>query len=71
LTLTILIGWTLYVLSLSQAGKHSALNAMADVIKAVGKGDASIVRGARGMGVFRSIAGGESLSSSKRQRVEY
>jgi hypothetical protein len=59
--MTILLGWTLYVISLSQAGKHSALVAITDALKAVGKGDASIITGTRGMGTFKSIAGGKCL----------
>jgi hypothetical protein len=61
LTLTILIGWTSYVISLSQAGKLSPLDALGDALKGVGKGDSALISGQRGLGVFKSIVGGEYL----------
>lgn len=60
LTLTILLGWTSYVVSLSQAGKYSPLNALGDALKGVGNGDSALMGGHRGLGVFRSMAGGRS-----------
>ena len=61
LTLSILLGWTSYVISLSQAGKSSPLGALGDAIKGAGKGDAGLMSGQTGLGVFGSIAGGQSV----------
>lgn len=58
LTLTILLGWTSYVVSLSQAGKTTPLNALGDALKGVGNGDSALLSGQRGLGVFKSMAGG-------------
>jgi hypothetical protein len=59
LTTTILAGWTLYVIALSQIGKPSALGALGDAVKAVGHGSAEDMRGAAGLGVWRAMAAGE------------
>jgi hypothetical protein len=66
LTLTILIGWTSYVISLSQAGKLSPLDALGDALKGVGKGDSALISGQRGLGVFKSIVGGAYLLTLSR-----
>lgn len=59
LTSSIFIGWTSYVVSLSQAGKRSPLSALGDAVKGVGEGDLGLISGREGLGLVKSIAGGE------------
>lgn len=71
LTISILLGWTSYVVSLSQAGKHSPLNALGDAIKGVGNGDSGMISGQRGLGVFQAMAGGMSRSPAQSPPPSY
>jgi len=57
LTITILLGWTSYVISLSQAGKNSPLDALGDAVKGVGNADKKLLEGGKGLGLFSSMAG--------------
>ena len=63
LTVNILLGWTFYVVSLSQAGKGSALSALEDAGIGAGEGNMGLMEGRRGMGVFSAGAGGEPSTS--------
>jgi hypothetical protein len=47
------------VVSLSQAGKRSPLSALGDAVKGVGEGDLGLINGREGLGLVKSIAGGE------------
>lgn len=60
LTLSILFGWTGYVVALSQAGKRSALGALGDAVKGVGQADLSKLSGGQGLSLFSSIMGSGS-----------
>jgi hypothetical protein len=59
LTSTIFLGWTCLVVSLSQAGKRTAMTALADAAKGIAQGSLETMEGQHGMGVFASMAGGE------------
>ncbi|KAI9637968.1 uncharacterized protein MKK02DRAFT_42349 [Dioszegia hungarica] len=61
LTSTILLGWTSFVISLTQAGDRSVLGALGDAVKAVGEGDSARLRAESGMGVWRAMAGSTAL----------
>ena len=59
LTLTILFGWSSFVIALSQAGKSSPSAAFGDAVKGLGNLDmAGVSEG--GMGVWGAMACGES-----------
>lgn len=62
LTLSILFGWTGYVVALSQAGKQSPLGALGDAVKGVGQADLSKLSGGQGLSLLSSIMGSELLS---------
>jgi hypothetical protein len=59
LTSTIFLGWTCLVVSLSQAGKRTAMTALTDAAKGIAQGSLETMEGQHGMGVFASMAGGE------------
>ncbi|ORY29951.1 hypothetical protein BCR39DRAFT_530255 [Naematelia encephala] len=61
LTATILLGWTSYVVSLSQAGKASIFVSLGDAVQGVGEADPAKMSGTRGIGVFRAMAGTTAL----------
>ena len=62
MTVSILFGWTFYVVSLSQAGKRTPLNALGDAGRGIGEGRLEVMEGSKGMGLFSAMAGGQSLS---------
>ncbi|WVR05337.1 hypothetical protein IAU60_002351 [Kwoniella sp. DSM 27419] len=61
LTLTILLGWTSLVVSLSQAGKRTMLESAVDAVKGLGNASLEQMEGVRGLGVFRSMVGATGL----------
>ena len=51
------MGWSTYVISLSQAGKRSPLNALGDAVKGVGEGDYAKLHGGQGLTLFNASIG--------------
>ncbi|KAL7424194.1 hypothetical protein Q5752_001780 [Cryptotrichosporon argae] len=63
LTATILLGWTSLVVALSQAGKATPALALRDALRAIGDASLEAVRGARGLGLLKSMAGATAFYS--------
>ncbi|KAK4687751.1 hypothetical protein P7C73_g2361, partial [Tremellales sp. Uapishka_1] len=61
LTATIFLGWSSLVVSLSQAGKRSARQAVVDVVKGAASGNVEQMKGGKGLGVFASMLGATAL----------
>jgi len=69
LTVNILLGWTFYVVSLSQAGNRTAFDALGDAVKGVGEASLEKLEGGRGMGLFSAATGGEPDSTRGRTKL--
>lgn len=68
LTATILLGWTLYVVSLSQGGK-APLEAIGDAVHAIGDAKPALVQG-ENIGIVKAMLGGEYWFTSLGARAE-